>query len=413
MISDAGLRVLNMLTPSTEGENGHSVIVTGNSGATPAMVAYADATIYDIAHNNGYLAFAILQKGDIPELLAEQDVVVHDVTTSINDPQMEVIVNSRYQNQDQSLNQNLNENQKIRSSVAEILEINAELAPDHIEHYPEGSIERYYAYNRWAMDTTINVLDLMHESYPEQKFILTVNVGAVDTAGLYRRSRGYADTIEDLDIMIGELYERTEENDLALIITSDHGMTFQSADGRGGSKSGQYSTQPEVLRIPFIVTSNNLNAEVLEGEFGQQDIAPTILSVLELPDEMRFTNGRSLASKGHVNFKVILPETGSVTIYRDNETIADATGDYSYVFYGLEQDSQYSISVRTAGEPDTAMQRTVFSDTDRVIRFDPTPNILEASVDAGQKDTRRTIGSVLILLINLAGFVIIFRLIKK
>ncbi|SET02088.1 Phosphoglycerate mutase (BPG-independent, AlkP superfamily) [Methanococcoides vulcani] len=403
MLSDQGLRVLNVLTPSTEGENGHSVIVTGNSGATPAMVAYTDATIYDIAHKNGYFTLAILEKGDIPEILAEQDVVVHDLTTSINDPQMEVIVNSQYESQYESL----------QTSITEILEINAESAPVYVEQHPEGSIERYYAYNCWAMDTTIEVLDLMHESYPEQKFILTVNVGAVDTAGLYRRSEGYADTIEDLDIMIGDLYERTKENDLALILTSDHGMTFQSADGRGGSKSDQYASQPEVLRIPFIVTSKNLNNELLEGEFGQQDIAPTILSVLDLPDEMRFTNGRSLASKGYVNFKVILPETGTVTIYKGNEMIADAMGDDSYVFYGLEQNSQYNIRVKTAEEPDRILERTVFSDADHVIRFDSTPDVSKGSGDADQKGTRRTIGSVLIVLINLAGLGIIFRLIKK
>ncbi|KGK99619.1 hypothetical protein LI82_01210 [Methanococcoides methylutens] len=403
MLSDKGLRVVTVLTPSTEGEDGHSVIVTGNSGATPAMVAYTDATIYDIAHKNGYLAFGILQKGDIPEILAEQDVIVHDLTTSINDPQMEVIANFNYDSQYEDL----------WTSITEALEINAESAPEYIDQYPEGSIERYYAYNRWAMDTAIEVLDLMHQTYPEQKFILTINVGAVDTAGLYRRGEGYADTIEDLDIMIGELYELTEKNDLALIITSDHGMTFQSADGRGGSKSDKYASQPEVLRIPFIVTSRNLDNEVPEGEFGQQDIAPTILSVLDLPDEMRFTNGRSLASKSYVNFKVILPETGTVTISRSNETIADATGDDSYIFYGLERDKQYDIRVKTTEEPEMLLERTVYSDTDQVIRFDPMPDVSEASGDAGQKDIRRTLGSILIILINLAGLGIIFRLIKK
>ncbi|WP_167880935.1 sulfatase-like hydrolase/transferase [Methanococcoides sp. AM1] len=403
VISDKGLRVLNVITPSTEGENGHSVIVTGNSGATPAMVAYSDATIYDIAHKNGYQNFAILEKGDIPEIIAEQDICIRDVTTSINDPQMEIIANSPGRS----------EHDDMQASLIEILEINAKLAPDYIEKYPEGSIERYYAYNRWAMDSTIEIIDLMNEKYPEQKFILTVNVGAVDTAGLYRRSEGYTDTIKDLDIMIGELYELTKENDLALILTSDHGMAFQSADGRGGSKSDQYASQPEVLRIPFIITSKNLNNEVLEGEFGQQDIAPTILSVLDLPDEMRFTNGRSLASKDHVNFKVLLPEKGNVTICRGNETIADATGDDSYVFYGLEKDRQYDIKVKTTGDPETIMERTVFSDTDRVIRFDPTPDISKGTEDSGQKDIRRTIGSVLIVLINLTGLGIIFRLLKR
>ncbi|WP_082087272.1 sulfatase-like hydrolase/transferase [Methanococcoides methylutens] len=401
--SDNGLRALNMLTPSSEGETGHLVIASGNSGATPAMISQPDATIYDIANRNNYLTIGILQKGDIPELLAEQDIVVHDITTSINDPQMEVLTYFPY----------LSEYENLQTSLTEMMETNAELAPSYVAQYKEGSIERYYAYNRWAMDTAIEVLDLMHESYPEQNFILTVNVGAVDTAGLYRRNEGYADTIEDLDIMIGELYEVVEKNDLALIITSDHGMAFQSADGRGGSKSYKYASQPEVFRIPFVVTSKNLKSEILEGEFSQQDIAPTILSVLDIPDEMRFSNGRSLASKDYVNFKVILPEAGTVTIYRANETISRASGDDSYIFYGLNRNEHYNIVVETAGETGTIMERNVFSDTDQIIRFSPSPDISKPSESPEKKDTLRIFGSVLIVMINLAGLGIIFRIIKK
>ncbi|WP_440952163.1 sulfatase-like hydrolase/transferase [Methanococcoides sp. FTZ1] len=401
--SDDGLRAVNILTPSQEGETGHSVIVTGNSGAGPAMVAHADATIYDIAHKNGYLVIAILQKGDIPQMLSEQDIVVHDITTSINDPQMEVLTNSQHQS----------EYDDMQVSVTEIMEQHAYIAPGYIEEYPEGSIERYYAYNRWAMDTSIDVLNLMHENYPEQKFILTVNVGAVDTAGLYRRSDGYADTIEDLDIMIGKLHEITEKNDLALILTSDHGMAFQSADGRGGSKSDKYSSQAEVLRIPFIVTAKNLRSEVLEGEFGQQDIAPTILSVLDLPNEMRFSNGKALGSKDYVNLKVILPEPAAVTIFSDNETISTANGDDSYIFYGLEQYKQYNVIVETEEDTDLIMEKAVYSDSDRIIRFDPATSVSKETNDTGQKNTLRTFGSVLIVLINLAGLVIIFRIMKK
>lgn len=263
------------------------------------------------------------------------------------------------------------------------------------------------------MDTAIDVLFHLQEHYPEQKFILTINVGAVDTAGLYRRSEGYADAIKDLDIMVGELYKVTEENDLALIITSDHGMAFQSADGRGGSKSDQYATQPEVLRIPFIVTSKNLKSEVVKGDFGQQDIAPTILSILDLPNEMRFSNGMPLGSKGYVNLKVILPEAGAVTIYRTNETISRASGDDSYIFYGLKRNEHYNIVVETTGETGTIMERNVFSGTDQVIKFSPSTEISKPIDSPEKKDTLRTFGSVLIVMINLAGLGIIFRIIKK
>lgn len=395
-----GLQAFSVLTPSTEGENGHSVIVTGNPGATSAMISHNDATIYDVARDNGYIMFAILEKGDTSELLAEQDVAIYDSTTSINDPQMKVLLNDIPGQPDSDM----------IIDVENLFKYHAILAPTYIQQYKEGEIERYNAYNRWGIETAIKVIELM-EQYPGQKYILTINIGAIDIAGLYRRNEGYVECIEELDIMIQPLIERTEDNDLAFILTSDHGMAFQTTDGRGGSKSGKYATSPEVLQIPFIATSSNIERAFIEKQLGQEDIAPTILSILDLPNELRFSTGDPFATKRYVNFKILLPETGSIRITSERTSL-ETEGDSEYIIYGLEKEKEYIINAELSGNGNQAYERTIFADSDKVIRFDADKET-DKNKDMIPKGMRKTLGSIFIIGINLTGLAMIFRVVKR
>jgi bisphosphoglycerate-independent phosphoglycerate mutase (AlkP superfamily) len=393
-----GLQAFSVLTPSTEGENGHSVIVTGNPGATSAMISHNDATIYDVARDNGYIMFAILEKGETSELLAKQDVAIYDSTTSINDPQMKVLLNDHTNHH----------NTDMIIDIEKIFKEHAILAPTYVQQYKEGKIERYNAYNLWGIDTALKVIKLM-EQYPDQKYILTINIGAIDTAGLYRRNEGYVECIEELDIMVQPLIEKTEDNDLAFILTSDHGMAFQSKDGRGGSKSGKYATSPEVFQIPFIVTSSNIERAFIEKQLGQEDIAPTILSILDLPNELRFSTGDPFATKKYANFKILLPETGSVRISSE-QTILETEGDSEYIIYGLEKEKEYNITAELSGTNNQLYERTVFADSDKVIQFE-----VDKKTDTNMipKGMRKTLGSIFIIGINLTGLAMIFRVVKS
>ncbi|MCD4806511.1 MAG: sulfatase-like hydrolase/transferase [Methanococcoides sp.] len=395
-----GLQAFSVLTPSTEGENGHSVIVTGNPRATSAMITHNDATIYDVARDNGYLMFAILEKGDTTELLAEQDVAIYDSTTSINDPQMKVVLNDHTSKYDTDMTIN----------VEKIFKEYAILAPTYVQQYKEGEIERYNAYNLWGIETALEVIELM-EQYPDQKYILTINIGAIDTAGLYRRNEGYIECIEAFDIMVQPIIERTEDNDLAFILTSDHGMAFQSVNGRGGSKSEKYSTTPEVLQIPFIATSSNIERKLVDEQLGQEDIAATILSILDLPNELRFSTGEPFTTKKYVNFKVLLPETGSVRISSE-QAILESEGDSEYIIYGLEKEKEYTINAELSGNSKQAYERTIFADSDKVIRFDADKKP-DKNKDMIPKGMRKIIGSTLIIGINLTGLAMIFRVVKS
>lgn len=414
-----GMKVSNILIPSIEGENGHSVIFTGNPDATSVMLSYTGASVYDIARDNGYLMFAIFEKGESSELLAKQNIAAYDSTTSINDPQIEMVSN-HFEVQDIT--------PSINDDIETVLKEQATLAPAYVQQYPEGSIERYNAYNNWAIISAIKIVDVM-EKYPEQKYILTINVGAIDTAGLYRKNIGYIDCIEEFDIMIQPLFERTEDNGLAFVLTADHGMAFQSEDGRGGSKSGSYATTPEVLLVPFIAISPNMNKLSINDQVGQENIAPTLLSILDLPNELRFSTGNSFADKEYVNFKIILEEPGNIAILSEEEIIVEANGDTEYIIFGLEKDKEYSIRADLSGnykdEKEGSMQgdqtqtgiiqeRIVDATSDKVIHIGTNGEVEnERTKDVLPKGTRKTIGSLLIIFINLTGLALIFKIVKS
>ncbi|MCD4800409.1 MAG: hypothetical protein K8R01_02310, partial [Methanococcoides sp.] len=144
---------------------------------------------------------------------------------------------------------------------------------------------------------------------------------------------------------------------------------------------------------------------------GQEDIAPTILSILDLPNELRFSTGEPFATKKYVNFKVLLPETGSVRISSE-QAILESEGDSEYIFYGLEKEKEYTINAELSGNSKQAYERIVFADSDKVIRFDADKKP-DKNKDMIPKGMRKIIGSTLIIGINLTGLAMIFRVVKS
>ena len=397
-IAENSARVVDIRAPQTYTEAGHSVLVTGNSGADGEMVGYSGATIYDMAHDNGYLALAVLQRGDFYEMRAEQDVILYDETNSINNP---TIMMSTSEHSGGNVPQN----------VIEAMEMRAEGAYDYVNRFPESSKERYDAYNRWAIDTGIDIIKSMSESAPEQKYILTINAGAIDSSGHYRRNGGYIENIEGIDAAIMPLYELCIENDLAFILTADHGMAFAADDVRGGHQAEKYAITSEAQMIPFIVHAPNLKieAEVINGKFGQEDIAPTLLGILNIPNELRYTDGSDIGLKDYVNINVDTPASSSVELVRDGVIIASASNDDEYLFVGLESGVNYTV--RASGEQNEVMEQEVFADSDMTIEF--TAHAMTSENEGGSQNMRHLIGGILIVLINVIGLVAIVRILKE
>ena len=406
-IAENSARVVDIRAPQTYTEAGHSVLVTGNSGADGDMVGYQDATIFDMAHDNGYLAIAVLQRGDFHEMRAEQDIIIYDETNSINNPAIKV---STYEHI------GVDADADIPQDVVEAMEMRAEGAYDYVNRFAESSGERYDAYNRWALDTASDIIRSMSKNAPDQKYILTINAGAIDSSGHYRRNGGYIENIEGLDAAIMPLYELCIENNLALILTADHGMAFATDDVRGGHQAEKYAVTSEAQMIPFIVHAPNvkINAEIVYDEFGQEDIAPTILGILNIPNELRFANGNDIGLKDYVNINVNAPDSDGVELVHDGVTIASASNDDTdkYLFVGLESGVNYTVRMSGAlGAQGDVMEQEVFADTDMMVEF--TAQAVTSENMGIFQNMRHLIGGILIVLINVIGMIAIVKILKK
>lgn len=399
-IFDQSCRVLDVRAPQTYTEAGHSVLVTGYSKALSDSVAGSGTTIYDVAHEYDYFTFGVMQKGDSSAICAKQDVIVHDATNSINEPEMVIDTNIR-----------AGAEKQVSMDVAALMQNNILPLQSELDEHKEGSQERYDTYDRWAVETGMEVMDLMQARYPDQPYLLTINVGAVDCAGHYKKDSGYIATVEGLDAACMPLYQKCRDNDLAFIFTADHGMSFASTDARGGHQSDKYARTDEAQRVPFVISAPGVESSVIRAEFGQEDIAPTILEVLDLPGELRLSDGEAIQLKDHVSLMVVIPDEGKIRIQKDDAVISEVAVTDSCLFRGMEAGSNYIVSFISNTDSGHVLEKEISLVKSESIDLRPTAVVPEN--DISLQDPRYVIGGTLIGIINLTGFALIRKILKE
>jgi len=180
MISD-GILLPQIIVPTPSTVPAHSVIITGFSGAEQEMVEYNDATIYDVLKEQGFLCIAIMHMGDFSGMCNEQDIILYNPSNLISIPSLQVQVND--------------------ASVPVDIVRQLELLKQELPGYLEGTdgLDSYIAYSDWELDASRDIVSLMARQYPNMKYILTINVGVVDSAGHYKGVDGYIGSIEGVD----------------------------------------------------------------------------------------------------------------------------------------------------------------------------------------------------------------------
>lgn len=426
-INEESARIIKFRAPQTFTEGGHSVLFTGNPGADSELVSFKDASLFDILHNEGYLCIAIMEKGDSGSISAEQDIILKDKNNSIKNINM---VLEKNQNSPDSP-----EVPRIPDELEELLKKASDKAPDYVDS--KETRERYNGYNRWGIDTACSVIKYMAKNLPEQKYVLTVNVGAVDSSGHYRDNYGYIDCIEALDSELPQLYELCKKNDLVFVFTADHGMGFSKADSKGGHQSEKFSDTDETQLVPLIIHTQAVKQAVIQEERRQEDFAPTILGILDIPDRPRFSRGEQIVLTDHVNLKVKLPETGVVELRKIEKEgqsqgkdvlIESLQNDYEFLFLGLEPEKTYLVKASLDSKNSLEEQeKEIFLETDSVVEFNKKGQInIENKEDnsseleilgenSGSPSSKSShlFAYLLIGLVNLAGILIIAKILKK
>ncbi|WNY24745.1 sulfatase-like hydrolase/transferase [Methanolapillus millepedarum] len=420
-IWEDGFRISIMKSPHPVTELGHSTIVAGNTAANSEMVGYSDSTLMDIFREEGFLCIGVMQRGDFASMRQKFDIIAYDETNSVNNMNFTIQRNDRYDNSTPEGAQK----QKIIREIETEFEKYQKNASSYVSS--KETSEKYAGYNRWALDSACAALTVM-EKYPDQKFVVVISAGAVDSTGHYRGYYAYLDSIERLDRDLETLWNKCKKNNLFLAVTADHGMSFETLDKKGGGhSSGKYAKSTEATTIPFIVWGPNVKkGTVYAGETGQDDIAATFLSLFGISESPRFSNGNVLPAKEKVTLSLEFPGAENVQIQHSGREIISASGYSKYVISGMEPGS---YTVKWSGESgkyaQTEMSVFIENDTRKnmseFLKSAKTPVSIStesketgglANFGGGAMSTKYVV-AVLIVLINVIGGAFAYRIYKK
>ncbi|CAG0976909.1 MAG: alkaline phosphatase family protein [Candidatus Methanoperedens sp.] len=358
----------------------HSVIVTGFSDANEETVGYPGATIFDITKEHSFVNLAIMERGDFMNMRNEQDIILYAENNSIDEPFMAI------------------QTKNAPDGVYDLMYEWKVKLPAYLDG--KKGVDKYSAYNRWGIDAANAAAIDMIKKHPSRRFLLTVNIGAIDSGGHNMGDDDYLKLIEKLDSDIFPLYKTALDNNIAFFLTADHGMSFATINARrGGHSSDKYSTKIESLRIPLVIVSPNTVTGIIGGEYEQEDIAPTLLGVLDLPDHLQYADGNSINIKKYASIFVKTDSEYQVSLWNNGQKLSERS-DSELIFAGLPLNSSYIL--KATGDGGT-FQETVSLDSDKHFNFKKPENALNIS-------NRGLIAIILILIVNVAGLIIIRRI---
>ena len=366
-LTGGGARAVDVRVPVPETTKSHGVLITGNSGTDPDRLG---PTVFDAARANGYLCLALLERGDSMPVLQEMDGVLYLGDNSMHGA--EPIPG-------------------FRASAPPGLRYRFQVWRDRFARYsaPQG-VDGYAGYNAWALDVAADTV----QNLSGQRFLMLVNVGAVDSAGQNLGADGYREVVAALDVPLGRLAEICRQNNVLLAVTADHGMVFPSATGKGGHSAEKYAARPEALRVPLVFLGPGVEELNLGGRWSEVDIAPTVLGILNISGNFT-AEGKSLPIREGFDLRVTGAPVG-LALWRDGVWLANGSAGECR-FRGLPR-GQYSLK---AGEQEWGV----------LVNGDAAMDL--AGKAAPQGDWKRIIGIILILVINLVGIALIIRIWRK
>jgi hypothetical protein len=255
--------------PEPETEAGNAVIATGYRDASGEMFSYYGATIYDAVRAAGYLSIAIVETGDTVYMTGEPDIIAYEKNNSQYVPCTMISVNS----------------QSVPAGVQDILAAN----PLQRQSKNMNPADAYRLYDQWPLDRAVAMVRFLDEKYPGLKYLLVVNVAGPDMAAQERGFDHYRQAVEDLDPGLSSLADACREVGTIMMVTADHGMSFKAPGSKGSHATGEASLRNESRLAPLVVFLDEPGNR--SGVYGQECVAPTLLSLMECPDTLTIENG--------------------------------------------------------------------------------------------------------------------------
>ncbi|MFB3916530.1 MAG: 2,3-bisphosphoglycerate-independent phosphoglycerate mutase [Terriglobales bacterium] len=134
--------------------------------------------------------------------------------------------------------------------------------------------------------SAISVADNVVHAIEKGSFdVVVVNFANADMVGHSGKLEPTIKAIEAVDACLGRIYKAVRDKSGAMIVTADHGNAELMADPVTGEPHTYHTTNP----VPLIVVSENGRSFSLRRGGALQDISPTVLGMLGLPQPKEMT----------------------------------------------------------------------------------------------------------------------------
>ncbi len=128
--------------------------------------------------------------------------------------------------------------------------------------------------------------------------VIIVNFANADMVGHSGKIEPTVKAVETVDSCLGRIYNALKQRGGSMIVTADHGNAEMLIDPATGGPHTAHTTNP----VPFIVVSDDDKKLGLRPDGALQDISPTMLSMLGIPQPKEMT-GRDLRMKPAIGGK--------------------------------------------------------------------------------------------------------------
>src|SRR3954470_21322524 len=109
--------------------------------------------------------------------------------------------------------------------------------------------------------------------------VIVVNFANADMVGHSGQLDTTIKAVETVDQCLGRIYAAVKQQGGAMLITADHGNAELMVDPVTGGPHTYHTTNP----VPFVVVSEDAKKFSLRQDGALQDISPTILNILDVP----------------------------------------------------------------------------------------------------------------------------------
>jgi 2,3-bisphosphoglycerate-independent phosphoglycerate mutase len=123
--------------------------------------------------------------------------------------------------------------------------------------------------------------------------VIIMNFANADMVGHSGKLEPTIKAVETVDACLGQIYSAVRQHGGAMLITADHGNAEMMKDPITGGPHTYHTTNP----VPFIVVGEDAAKFTLRPDGALQDISPTVLNILNIPQPKEMTGHSLLVPK--------------------------------------------------------------------------------------------------------------------